>query len=189
MAADLARVRVIWTAGSGAPYISTFMFGFGGIGDGTEQQDATAVIGWIANVKGTVFTGYTLTVPNEVELIDKSTGEVVGVTSVTGGGSAGTNGGTPLPPATQTVTKLRTGTFYGGRELKGRSFLGGQVTANMSGGLPTAGLITTVDAAYNALKNDANTSYSVWSRKKHVANNVITVATWSEFAVLRSRRD
>jgi len=181
------RVRTSITGGQGGPYLSTLYFNVVG---GLTAANANAAVGafWLA-VKGRVATGITMSTEAEVATIDIATGQVTGITAVTPVVNVGTAAGDTCPPATQGLLRWRTGTYIGGREIRGRTFLPGVTETDNVNGVPSASYISTVNAAAAAMIADANSDFMVYSRKNFDAAPGLSGSVWSQWAVLRSRRD
>lgn len=183
----LYRIRTIFTGVTGSPYYNNLFFLITG---GTPAQANTAAGAfWTAVSASNMTNGLAWSTDGEVDQIDDTNGQVVatvGVTSVTGVGTAGSD---PLSPATQGLIKVRTGQFFSGRELRGRVFLPCQVEANNTAGAPTSAIATVWNNAASALISDANSTWAVWGPTHFHAEAVNAASAWNQWAVLRSRRD
>lgn len=179
------RIRTVWTGFSGAPGVSTMYFAEGG---GTAQQAATAVGTFWGSVDNFIVSALSWRVENAVTLIDGTTGQATGVTQVSGPNGQGAATGDMVPRVAQALIRWRTGSFFGGREIRGRTFIPGISESNAIGTLSTAA-ISGIDAAAAALVGDANSLLLVWSRSHFLEEVVDAWETWTEFASLRSRRD
>lgn len=181
------RVRTQITGGQGGPYLSTMYFNVIG---GLTAANANAAIGafWLA-VKGKVASGMVMATEAEVATIDIGTGEVTGLTPVTPVSNTGTAAGDTLPPASQGLLRFRTGTFVGGREIRGRLFIPGACEVDSTSGVPVAGYLTTLNSAASALIADANSELVIYSKAHRELGTVLSGSAWSQWAVLRSRRD
>lgn len=120
------------------------------------------------------------------EIVESTTGEIVGLDTATSWSVVGDQTVDPLPAATMALLQLRTGTFFGGRELRGRIFLGGYTEASNTAGRPSTTLISTISTAANTLNASA---LAVYSPTKKEWSSVSATPVWTEWAVLRSRRD
>ena len=116
-------------------------------------------------------------------------GEQTGAFSTTPQTAVGQASGDPLPYATQGLMRLFTPSFINGRQIRGRAFIPGAVEAASTGAVPIAGYLTAVNSAGGALLGGAAPQLAVWSRTHAAASAVASVSTWSQWAVLRSRRD
>lgn len=180
------RVRTVFSGVQGAPWVNTAYFSEGG---GTAQQAATAVGAFWSSVDSLMEVSVSWTTLADVEELNAITGQVDGVqttTPVTGGGVAATTG---LPVATQGLVRWRSGQYAGGREIRGRWFIPGLATTSNTDGIPSSTMLSTVNTAAATLIGDANSSLMVWSRKNGTEVPATSGSCWTQFAVLRSRRD
>lgn len=183
----IRRVRVVWT---GTPVaggaLSTFYFADS---LGTEQDCVDAVATFLGTVDGNMTTQISWATEADVVDINAVTGATEGVTATTPQTGAGASAGELLPAATQGLLRLRTNTIAGGREVRGRIFLPGMVESNNVSGRPESGMVTSINGAANTLRTDASVLWAVWSRQHGVAPAVASATMWTQWAVLRSRRD
>lgn len=180
------RVRTVFTGVQGSPWVNTAYFTDTA---GTAQQAATAVGQFWQAVDSLMEVSVSWSTQADVETVDAVSGQVTDVettTPLTGGGVAATTG---LPVATQGLVRWRTGDYFNGRELRGRWFIPGLATGANTDGAPSSTMISTVNTAAAALIADANSILVMWSRKNGTTRAVESGSCWSQFAVLRSRRD
>lgn len=180
------RVRTVFQGVTGSPWVSTAAFDES---VGTAQQAVTAVGAFWNAVDSLMEASVTWSTNADVETVTASTGQVTAVTAttpVTGNGTAATTG---LPVATQGLVRWRTGVYVGGREIRGRWFIPGLSTAQNNDGAPTAAAVLTINNAASALIADPDTRLMIWSRKNGQQISVTSGTAWTQFAVLRSRRD
>lgn len=180
------RVRTSFTGVTGAPWVSTAFFNETA---GTAQQAATAVGAFWNSADSLMEASVSWTTLADVEDVDPVTGNVTSVvntTPVTGSGVAATTG---LPVATQGVVRWRTGVYVGGREVRGRWFIPGLATTANTDGVPSSTMLSTLNTAAATLIADANTVLFIWSRKNGQAQPVSSGSCWTQFGILRSRRD
>lgn len=132
-----------------------------------------------------------LEVEDEVADLNVVTGELVSLSSQGVVQMSGENTNEPLPPALQMLVRLRTGTVVNGRRLNGRIMVPGCPETGANNGRLTA-------AYQDQLTGFAEThlipgGLVVWHRPVQggggSAHLVSSATAWSEFAVLRSRRD
>lgn len=186
------RVRTSLTGVQGSPWLSTMYFDVAG---GTAQDAADAVgVFWTA-MDNSMVSAVQWATEAEVAQVNASNGNLVMVHATTPASGTGASATEVLPIATQALIRWRTGSIVNGREVRGRTFIPGLVEANNDSGSPTSTLVTNYSAAAAALIADANSTLVVWHRpttpggsdgSKH---DVVTGSMWTEFAVLRSRRD
>lgn len=180
------RVRTDITGGPGGAELATHYFDVVG---GLTAADANAAVGafW-HTVRDLVHNAYTFSTESEVASVDIATGQVTGLTPVTAIVWAGTVSGQPLPPASQGLIRWRTGTFVGGREIRGRTFLPGPTEEHNLTGVPNSDYITVANNAAAALIAASGTELMTYSRKNSDAAPVVSGSCWNQWAVLRSRR-
>lgn len=180
------RVRTVFTGVTGSPWVSTAFFAEGA---GSAQQAATAVGAFWNAADALMEASVSWTTLADVEGVNAANGQVHSVfstTPVTGSGAAATTG---LPTAAQGLVRWRTGVYVNGREIRGRWFIPGIATGNNNDGAPSATMVSTLNTAASTLIGDANSVLEIWSRANGSSADVTSGTTWSQFAVLRSRRD
>jgi len=187
MGVQMYRVRTEITGGPGGTGLSTMYFdGTGGL---TAQHAADAVRAFWDYQKAHISNNLTMTTLGPVYTLDDATGAPLAVTATTTTPVVGTDGSDEESWATQGLLELRTGNFISGREIRGRIFIPTPGSGQGSGGVPTAGYLSMLNAAAAALVADPNSSWEVWSRRNAVGVAVVSANAWSKWAVLRSRRD
>lgn len=141
-----------------------------------------------AQIKSTI----SATIEGSVAVINDATGDITSVESVTPGAVTFTGSGDMLPPATQMMLNLFTGTYISGRQLRGKVFLPGMIeTACDSDGSPNAGFTGAQETAMEDLiaASSSPGPLRVFS-PTHLTSAVVQgTQAMSRFAVLRSRRD
>lgn len=184
---DLIRLRLEWT-GPGGAGLSTFYFTEAG---GSSGDDAAAAVeDFVNGIRGNVANDWTATLSGVQAVIDDATGTLVGTTGIGGGFTiSGDNSNEKSPLATQGLIQWGTGSVVSGRILRGRTFVPGVTDAVNDEGKPTSGYISALNTAAAALIADASSVFRVWSRAHGTSAPVTSGGTWSQFAVLRSRRD
>lgn len=185
--ASVWRIRTVFTGVTGSPWVSTAYMS--ALGSGTVQQAVTAVGNFWGSADSLMEVSVSWTTLADVEALDPATGEVTGVsntTPATGGGVAASTG---LPVATQGLVRWRTGVYVNGREIRGRWFIPGLLTTANNDGAPSSTMLSTLNTAASTLISDANSELVIWSRKNLQVEAVTSGTTWSQFAILRSRRD
>lgn len=191
MAEEMRRIRTLWTGVSGLPGVSTMYF------DATDLSLGDLVTGldeyWsaVASAGGTgsqgLRTGTVLTLDPVVQIVDPATGATVSTETITGTHTWSGNGtAEPLPPATAMLVEWRSGTYIGGRELRGRTFFTCLTEDSSTSGVPGGAMLTALGSWSNTL---AAESMCLYSPTKRVRAGVTGATVWSKFAVLRSRRD
>jgi len=190
--AELYRVRVGWTGGSGTPWLSTHYFLESA---GTAQQAATAVGVFWGAVDALINSGHDWATEPDVSTIESTTGALTGVVQTTSQTGTGGSAVERLPQATQGLLQLRTGAVIGDRELRGRIFIPGLTQDSNDAGDVIAATITAVNAAAVTLMTSANADLHIWKRPSSSGGSdgsnaqVVGASMWTKFAVMRSRRD
>jgi hypothetical protein len=136
-----------------------------------------------------VVTGATATIDPEVAEIDSATGNLVATFPVTQDVVTFAGGTGPLPRANQGLIRMGTALYLNGRRVVGHLFIPGVVSAVNNNGAPTTAYVSSLQTAANALMNDAQTFWCVYSRVNGVAAIINAPVAKNYFAVLRSRRD
>lgn len=185
----MLRIRVTWAAPKGSPYYSTFYFG--GETSGEADAAAAAVATYLGTMDNNIATTYTWNIDPEAEFVNPVNGNIIGVETTAGGNGTGSGAGDPLPFTTQGLVRWRTGIFINGREIRGRTFFPGMVETCSTGGSVTVGIIAGINTAGGALITASSGAGGlvVYSPTHGQEALVTSTSMWSEFAVLRSRRD
>jgi hypothetical protein len=206
------RVKMRWSGFQGGPGYSVFHLRDFDTDppDGTDAQNAVDKIDTFAEaLKGLIPYQTALTVENEVEVLEETTGELVDVLSSTP--AAAHNATVSLGPTfagpVGAVINWKTAGVRGGRRIRGRTFLVPLLSQNFDiNGTLTSAALTTLNAAATALRDTtASPDLGVWARPtpiKDIEGNptgeynpdgVWFVANAHSIpdmaAVLRSRRD
>lgn len=180
------RVRTTFSGVTGSPWLSTMFFDEAG---GSAANAVTAVGAFWGAVDNLIDSSVSWTTLADVESVDATSGHVTAVTATTpqfGAGGGGTSG---IPIVAQGLVRWRTGVYLNGREVRGRTFIPGLGTPSNSDGTLTPGSATTIGTASAALIADIASILVVWSRANLQAKTVTASSVWTQFAVLRSRRD
>ena len=186
----MLRVRTLFQGVTGSPWLNTL--NFGGPTQTGSQIDADAAVVATGAFWGSVDALMNnqvswQTLPDVLFLGDD--GVAAGAFATTPETGNGASAVEILPFATQAVVRLLTGTFIGGRQLRGRIFVPGLSESSATAGSVTGASAATITAAANALLGAAGPDLAVWSRVNATVEPVSGVSTWSQFGVLRSRRD
>ena len=136
-------------------------------------------------------------VQSSVDILDDLTGSLSGNLAATPVASvAGSSGAASAPHATMLLARLRTNSVFGNRILKGRWYLGPpKASAVDTNGATLPATVTAVDGAAASMLAPGATSSAlcVWHRPQGgsggAARLVTGISTWTDLAVLRSRRD
>lgn len=166
---------------------------FGSAGDERDMVEAASDF-W-AGVAADLHVGNTATTSDVVTNIDETDGSVVSIVTTAGGPIAVNFSlvGEPLPRATQAMVRWATTGVVNNRAVKGRTFIPAVTEGRSDTGRPNAELVADIDGSAEALIANALTQLVIWSRpapsRPGSQHTVLSSSVWSEFAVLRSRRD
>jgi len=188
--AILGRVRTVWTGVAGSPYYTNLYF----LTDSGGGDLQTAVDAWTAflDANDTNFTAdLSLAVEPDVPLIDSTTGLLVGNATVAPSTVTPAGGGEKLPLFTQALVKTTTAIIANGRRVRGRIFLPGmQETNNTTDGVPSGALVAGINSSFATFLAAAEpATLQVFSRTHFVTGAVNDGSMWTQWSVLRSRRD
>lgn len=131
----------------------------------------------------------TVVLSDTVEIVDNATNEPTGTETVTGYNLPGGASDEPLPYQTQALVWWNTGSWVGGRQVRGRTFIGGLTeAANGTGGTVGSGVRAHLATAAGHILAPIDGQFEIWSRA-HTASYPIQSATVTQrWAVLRTRR-
>ena len=182
------EVIVDWTTPAGSGFVSVLYFD-----SATANTVARNDVGdWLGTTDTLLSNATHWSVRPDTRLLDDATGTLVGagtdgtIYSGTGNGASGS-----VPDAAQVLIRWSTNTIINGRFLKGRTYIPGCGADLMSNGnVSSAGL-----TGFNTEANDfitASPTFGVWHRPVSGSGGQFVAAdgasVWSEFAVLRGRR-
>ena len=179
----MLRLRINWTGLN-----SGFSVMHSGDALASAQAAADAVEDWLNALSPYIAAAQSFQVDPEAEEVDPVTGNVTGVASVTTITQTGDFSVAPVPQAAQALVRWRTGEYVAGREIRGRTFIpgiAGSQTSTTGELVPAtlAGMQTASTAFLTA------SGHGIWSPKNGQFELALTASVWSEFAVMRSRRD
>lgn len=181
----MLRVRTVFTGVAGSPWYSNLYFD---TDDGTAEGAHESVTSMWQGVKALISNGVSWRVEGEVAVLQPS-GEITGLRSLTTTTGQGTGTGDILPPANQMLVQMRTAGYAGGRNVRGRCFIPGMLEGATTSGRPDTNARNIVASAFTSELIQGSPGFSVWSRKNAALYAVTNVNVWTEYAVLRSRRD
>lgn len=186
--ADVALLRTVWDGVAGAPYYTTLAVDASDPGNIDQVRDAWE--DFLQDQASNIDTRIAANIQGDVPVVDLATGTLVRVETITPAIIDMNGLGDILPASTQGLCRLRTGLVVGGRRLRGRLFLPGMTEANSTAaGVPSSALQSDVDAALTLLITASAGAWVVYSRTHQAISSVTTASLWSQWAVLRSRRD
>jgi hypothetical protein len=185
------RVRVELGGFAGAPGLATHYLDDAG---GSAAQAATAVGQFWTDLQSILYDPVTWAVLPDVATITAGSGGLTAVTGVTSTSGSGTNTTEALPPSQMGLIRWHTAGVVSNRVLRGRTFVGPVTQDANDNGVLTSGAKADLQAAADAYIAAANSIPVVWHRPSPGGldgsfSAITTASVWSEFAVLRGRRD
>lgn len=202
---DIGRVRVVFDGFKGGPGVATHYFSVDGSTSWADQKQpiADGIIGAYATIQELFPAAMTITVQDEIDILEEEDGEIVTTVVVDGGtlNGSGTGGFGPIA-AGMAVTWLTAG-VVAGRHVKGRTYLVPMdVSTVQVDGSPTSEALDAC-AEYGSTLiavDGGNADLVVWSRPRRAVidgpittvgshHKVLSADVADKFAVLRSRRD
>lgn len=184
----MARVRTVFTGVPGTPWYSNILFD----NDVAAEQAAhDAVATFWDDMSALMTSRVSYEVEGDVTIIDSSTGQPVGVVTVSPASGIGGLTTDPLPYQTQALVRLNTGEWVGGRQIVGHMYIPGLTeTANNVAGVLQDTTAASIQASAETMTTEpGNPTQVVFSRKNLAAYHVQTWQVPQTWAVLRSRRD
>lgn len=182
----LYRVTQIATGVAGSPYYLTGYFAASG---GTAQQAASAWRAFLTAGVSSYAAGLVFQAVSDVVLVDPITGNTTGTSPVVLATVTHTGAGDPLPSSTQGLARFRTSQYINGHEIRGRINIPMQTEADSTSGLPNAAWQTTWNARLATLITGGTFIHAVYSPTNHCWAPTLAATVWSQWAVLRGRRD
>jgi hypothetical protein len=182
---SMLRVRINW---SGLNTGFSVMHFLPAVDDQASADDAAAAVtAWLQVLDNFLRVNQTAQVDPEVLEIQVATGTTLGSFTVSESPVTGADSNDAVPNASMALVRWRTGIYVSGREIRGRTFIPGLTEASLdaNGNLGTTP-ISAIDAGSNLLI--AGDPLAIYSPTRGSAATVTQASTWSEFAVLRSRR-
>lgn len=187
--ATIRKITTTWAGLAGTPHMSTMYFTHVA---GNAQAIVDEVHEFWQDLTAHIDGSLTHTVEGSTELIDDTTGLLVGIDQVTSQVAASSGAGNACPPATQGLINWRTNTFVNGRALRGKTYIPGPiVTSATADGRPNTTYLALLNTAAAALiaETSGPGPLRVFSRTHLTSATVVSADRYSDFAVLRSRRD
>lgn len=188
---NMRRIESVLTGVAGSPY---YFVGYFADGEGTDAECLTAWHEFVnrgpASEGGSLPAGAVLTTNSEIPIVNPVDGAVLEVRVTPSLVSTGTNTGDFLPPANQFLVRWRTGNYENRREVRGRTNIGPCPEDSTDGDgnlLPT--VVSFLNNQANALISNPAITHVVWSKKNGLWWATQSASTWTQYAVLRSRRD
>lgn len=186
--AEFTRIRTIWTGVPGTPWFSNLYFEGGAATADAANAAVDTLMTSLAVIQSNQLA---FTIEPTATILESTTGQPVDVTTTDGGTGVGGQAGDMVPRACQVLVRLDTGVFLEGRQVRGKFFLPGVGEAfNDGAGVPDADMLSGVlDTFTTLLEAPGNPQLVVWSRARATVQVVTSAAVWSEWALLRTRRD
>lgn len=187
----LYRVRTTFTGLGGSPYLMTNWFWDSTSSQANAAAAVTKATNFVAAGAARISNLVTWATQSNVDEFDLS-GELTSFWTVSQAGmnGAGTQTGEPLPTANNGLLRLETGVVLGGKRFRGRLFLPAPTeTNNGISGAPDSAYRTSWNTALTSLLAAGAPTACVWSRRYAAQATIVSGATQSYWAILRSRRD
>jgi len=182
------RVTTQWSGPAGGPFYTTLHFD--GVDQTAAEDAASAAVAFWNGMQAAITSTVSRQVLPEVKQIDPVSGDATAVYNTAGGDlTAGGATGAPLPWTTQGLIRLRTGQFVSGREVRGRIFVPGFTEDANDAGRPNSSARGVFNSAVSSLISDPDSILVVYSPSHGLFRVVNAGNAWTEWAVLRSRRD
>lgn len=185
----MLRVRTVFTGVQGTPWYSNFYFG--GNTEGEAAAASVATDAFWGRLAPNMCTPLVWEVEQDVPTINATTDEITENFVVAPQGGAAVNSNPAMPLAAQALLRWRTGDYVAGRELRGRTSIPYLANAYVTDGRPSAILLSSLTAAATSLLSESAGAggFAVYSRTHHQWSLVNAGTPWTEFSVMRSRRD
>lgn len=184
------RTKVTMTGVPGSPYLSVMHW------IGSDQTDADGAIAAVAafwtELEPIMSSDLDWVTEPDVEVLNSATGVLEDVFSVTSASGSGNDTVERISPATQGLIRWRTGAIENGREVRGRTFVPGITVTGNDDGQPNASFTSNANSAISEILGGA-TPLAIWHRPNDEGPGaqvtVVSGSPWTQWAVLRSRRD
>lgn len=178
------RIRTVFNGVPGTPWYSNMFFD---TDVAVSAQDAMdAVVAFWNTVDASMVSTVSWFTESEVPLFTNP-GTIAGwETATSGSGNGVKTAGLALPWQTQALVRWQTGAVFNNRRVLGHTYIPGLSEDDNAGGLPTATLLNTVDAAAEAV---VEAGLVIGSRVANVFYPTTGSQLSSQWSVLRSRRD
>ena len=159
--ADLARVNASWQNWPGAPGTTTMFFD-----PGSMQTMVDAMRAFFQALVTLLPTGLKITVPAAGDVINDTTGNLVGAwTAATPPADVTGTSAAAYPGPAGAMVHWLTGGFLDGRRVRGRTFIV-PITASFfdTNGTLGASTVTTIQNAANTFLTTVGTQFHIWHR-------------------------
>lgn len=160
---DVSRIRVAW---SGTPVVGPGVSTFYVAGSVTAGWPA-ALVALFTALKNYVPTGVTWTIPNDAEILDVQSGDLINANSPGGGGTVLSSGGAvDYKPGVGARIRWGTTGIVGGRRVKGTTFIVPTTSQEIPSGVLQGSSVTAITAAATAYMNTSGIDPCVYSRHR-----------------------
>lgn len=197
----LARIRTVFAGVPGTPWYSNMYFQNDG-GTSIATSATTWVTAFWTAISPSMAPGITWTTDPEVPTFNQLDGKITKTDAVTPGTGTASGADQALPYSNQALIRLLTNQFVNGRRVRGRIFVPGMREVDNTSGLPSPALRTVLGNAATALITSGTGTLAVWARpfnpdppdplkpaRLGSQHAVQTAQVWTQWSVLRSRRD
>lgn len=157
---------------------------------GGGVQDSIDIVRdfWNA-LSGVISSSVTYHIDGAVEIVDPVTGKPTGIDQGTTRTNVFTAPTDSLPWQTQALIYWNTGSWIGGRQVRGRTFIPGMVEMNNNGdGSMGSSLLTTLGTAATVLSNATTCTPGIYSRKHTNTYPIVSHTVIGHWSVMRTRR-
>lgn len=180
-------VRVTYSGGPAGDWLTQFRI------DrllGSDAQDSVDTVqAFFTALRDVMSNQISVHVSGSVEILDPSSGEPTGIDSVTSRVVSPTADSNALPWQTQGLILWNTGTWIGGRQVRGRTFVPAAVeNNNSSGGQPDATYLSTLATAAAVISSATTCTPGIFSRKHPNMYPIVSHTVEDHWAVMRTRR-
>lgn len=180
-------VKVTFTGGPSGDWLS--LFHIDRLLGGGAQDSVDTVRDFWASLSTWLNQSVTAHVLGSVEIVDPITGQPTGIDSVLQRDVAFTNPADALPWQTQGLIYWNTGTWIGGRQVRGRTFIPANVeNLNDTNGQPTSALLNQLNTSAQLISNSSTSVPGVYSRKHHNTYPIVSHTVRTTWSVMKTRR-
>lgn len=161
--AQIARCRVAWSGDIvTGPGLSTFYWDSAGL-----AGYPAAVSTFFGAVKALFPAGVSWSIPSDGDVLEDTTGELVGTWSITGGSVVSSTGAGSFARGVGARVSWQTAEIRGGRRVRGTTFLAPLTTGSFDGtGAVSVTAANTIQTAAAAYLTDTAGHAVVWSRPR-----------------------
>jgi len=181
------RVRMTFNGPPGTPWLSTLYFDR--LLGGNAQASADAAWAFWEHLLPQIANDVALAQDAFVTVLDPVGGEVTGVEPIEPNSGVGGASGDPLPWQTQSIVNWHTGSYTGGREVRGRTFVPAPVETYNETGVPDGTQILKLTEAAALMVGLGTGTMVLWSPKNGLFYPIVAADVPAKWMVLRSRRD